>query len=494
MARLLGIAVTTETRAEPGLDRAPRGPIVLPTKSSSQPELAPLAGTRHEGDEVRRATAWLVAAGLAAAAASAASGRGATVPAAISLDEALAEARTANATLPVPALDEQIADQRQREAAAQRRWLLWLDGDLQVAPTPGYDPVVTNLGEERLQVAAEKTLYDGGALAAQAARAAAERAVTTVLYRRAVSDVELGVREEYAAVLAGEREVAAREEGLRRLGNYLGWLAGRQRAGQAVTADLVRTRVRLAVDRSGRPRRPSAPGSGAGEPGDADGTGARRRLRPGAATAAVAARRRGRRSRTGTRGRSGERRGRGGRGRVGESRRPLAGPRIGARFDFGLWGSDTTRLVPGDYAAAHPGADFAGRLGRDLGYSFTLGLSWPLFDFGANRARAAQAESRSSRRVGRWRPSGSRPIGNSRWPRSPSEPGLRAVPAARRRAARERATPTSRPRAAIAAARPAIWTWSMPFLPRSTRRSRRPRSSWPIHVARALELRWGGAP
>jgi outer membrane protein TolC len=66
-------------------------------------------------------------------------------------------------------------------------------------------------------------------------------------------------------------------------------------------------------------------------------------------------------------------------------------PKLDARFDLGLWGSDTTRLVPRDFAAAHPGADFADRLDRDLGYSLSFGFTWPLFDGGARQAREAAA-------------------------------------------------------------------------------------------------------
>ncbi len=308
----------------------------------------------------------------------------------ISLDQALAAARSANASLPVAALDAEMAAARQRAAEAQRRWLGVLEGGLVLAPESGYDPVMTNLGEERLQVAAEKTLYDGGALAAEARRAAAEGGVASAGYRRAVADVELDVRGQYAAALAAEREIAAREEGLRRLGSYLDWLGGRAGAGQAVAADRLRTRVRIAVDRAAlvdvRQRlesartnlatlmgrspdfafeltalpEPSAPGT---EAGDADRAPEVDVARGEAEVAAAGL-------------------------KIAQAMRR---PRLGARFDLGLWGSDTTRLVPRDYAAAHPGADFADRLGRDLGYSLSLDFSWPLFDAGARRARETEA-------------------------------------------------------------------------------------------------------
>jgi hypothetical protein len=43
---------------------------------------------------------------------------------------------------------------------------LALTGDFMFAPPNGYDPVVTNVGEERLQLSAVKLLYDGGAAVA----------------------------------------------------------------------------------------------------------------------------------------------------------------------------------------------------------------------------------------------------------------------------------------------------------------------------------------
>jgi outer membrane protein TolC len=67
-------------------------------------------------------------------------------------------------------------------------------------------------------------------------------------------------------------------------------------------------------------------------------------------------------------------------------------PHLALLADVGLWGSDTSHAVPPDFAALHPGATFGDRVRRDLGYSLSVSFSWPLTSFGAIQARVAQAE------------------------------------------------------------------------------------------------------
>ncbi len=309
----------------------------------------------------------------------------------ISLEAALAAARSANAALPVADYDTRIAQQRRREAEAMRRLQVHLDGDLWVAPAPGYDPVITNLGEDRLQIGVEKPLYDGGALRAGAAQARADLAASAARYRMAEQDLDLEVRQQYAAILAAEREVGARREGLDRLASYRSLLEDRERSGQPVAPDLLRTRVRLATDRAAllaaeetvdqaraglnslMGRDPGAPLEVATLPDPAPPNPvteeAWKRAPEIAAAehdveAAAAA------------------------SRVAEAQ---LRPRVTARADAGLWGSDTTRWVPNDFSATHPGASFGDRLRRDLGYSFTLGFSLPIFDSGVFAARIAES-------------------------------------------------------------------------------------------------------
>jgi outer membrane protein TolC len=67
-------------------------------------------------------------------------------------------------------------------------------------------------------------------------------------------------------------------------------------------------------------------------------------------------------------------------------------PVLFASADGGLWGSDTSHLVPPDLKAANADAGFGDRLRRDAGYSLSVTFSWPLWDLGGRRARLAQAE------------------------------------------------------------------------------------------------------
>jgi outer membrane protein TolC len=310
----------------------------------------------------------------------------------LTLERAIQIAQVANASLPVAALDLQISDQVRREAEAVRRVQLALTGDFIFAPPNGYDPVVTNAGEERFQLSGAKLLYDGGAAAAGIRQAGAQRGAAAARYRQAVRDVEYEVRIRFAELLAAGREIGARTEGLERLRGYESLLESRQRAGQAVAADLLRTRVeitsadadlidaetrqdtaRMALNHlmgrdPGMPVNPEAlpPPPPVTETSSApwqsvpEIEAARRTAEAASAALDIA--------------------------------RAEKKPHLTLFADAGLWGSDTSHAVPPDYAATHPGATFGDRLRRDLGYSLTLDFSLPLTGFGAIRARIAEAE------------------------------------------------------------------------------------------------------
>jgi outer membrane protein TolC len=310
----------------------------------------------------------------------------------LTLERAIEIAQAANARLPVAALDVEIREQMRLEAEAVRRVHLAFDGDLIFAPPNGYDPVVTNSGEERAQLSATKLLYDGGAAAAGIRRAGAQRGAAAARYRQAVRDVDYEVRIRFAELLAAGREITARMEGLERLQGYETLLESRRQAGQAVAADLLRTRVAMTAARADlldaetrqdgarmalnhlMARDPAAPLTPASLPPPA----------PLAATSPLpwqsvpeieAARRETDAASAAL--------------DVARSERKL---HLFLLADAGLWGSDTTHAVPPDFAATHPGATFGDRLRRDLGYSVSLDFSLPLTSFGGIRARIAQAE------------------------------------------------------------------------------------------------------
>src|SRR5689334_22445984 len=83
-------------------------------------------------------------------------------PAALTLEDALGLARAANVKLPAAAAETEIAREKLREARAERWLKVAIEGDFIDAPSGSYDPILTNLGEERLQVTAKQPLYDGG--------------------------------------------------------------------------------------------------------------------------------------------------------------------------------------------------------------------------------------------------------------------------------------------------------------------------------------------
>lgn len=310
---------------------------------------------------------------------------------AVTLEQALSEARVANARLPLPAYDVAIAREKLHEARAERWLKVAVEGEFLYAPPSGYDPVLTNLGEFRLQAVGRQPLYDGGARRAAVAKAEAELDAASGRYRIGEKDLALEVTSRYDELLAAREEIAARREALSRLTSYRSMLRSRQASGQAIAPDLMKTDVRLAseeanaIDAERRAddarlelnnlmgRQPAAPLEiaplplpGPGFPPDSPAMedvpevlAARAEAR--AADAALAVSRAERR------------------------------PHLDLSADVGFWGSDTSRLVPLDLKARDPDATFADRIRRDAGYSLRLSLTWSVFDFGAVRARIAQS-------------------------------------------------------------------------------------------------------
>ncbi len=123
-----------------------------------------------------------------------------------------------------------------------------MEGDFLYAPPGAYDPIVTNLGEERLQVIARQPIYDGGARRAELAQTDADIAAAGARYRIAERDLAMEVSNRFGEMLAAEREIDVRQEGTERLAGYRTSLESRKAAGQGVSADLLKTDVRIASE------------------------------------------------------------------------------------------------------------------------------------------------------------------------------------------------------------------------------------------------------
>jgi outer membrane protein TolC len=306
-----------------------------------------------------------------------------TAPTPLTLDEALRRAREANLKLPQASLETDAAEQKLREARAERWMKVAIDGDFIYAPPGGYDPVVTNAGEARLQLSAKQPILDGGARRAAIDRARSEGDAARARFRVAEKDLDVEVRSRFAEWLEADTEIAVRRNGLERLRRYRTSLESRKASGQGIAADLFKTEVRLAADEAdaieaeGRraeaaveldvlmglppdtplvlapppaPTMEAAPAVVPAGPEVAEAEALEQ-----AAEADVRAARADKRL------------------------------HLSASADVGWWGADTTQWS-------------IDRWQRDAGYSLGMQVSWLLWDFGASEARIARAklEARSA--------------------------------------------------------------------------------------------------
>ncbi|HKD19515.1 MAG TPA: TolC family protein [Thermoanaerobaculia bacterium] len=299
----------------------------------------------------------------------------------LTLEKAIAEALAANARLPIPALDVSLAAEREREAKAERWLKVALESDFIYAP-PGYSAAITNLGEARLQGVVRQPVYAGGALKAGVDRALANKDAAAARYRMAQKDVELEVRGRFAELAAARTEIDVRRTGLDQLSTYMSSLRSRQAAGQGVTADLLKTSVRVELEQATvadaeqradearlglnelMGRDPAAPLTLAplpppGEPKAIEDASWNAAPDIGAAQAEAHA---------------------------AEAQITIASaerrPHLLFSADAGFLADDTT----------HPfQTQFWDRVWRDGGYSLSLVFSWPVWDTGAAQARVAQA-------------------------------------------------------------------------------------------------------
>ena len=303
----------------------------------------------------------------------------AAAPPPMTLEEVLRRARDANLKLPQATLETEAADRKVREARAERWMKVAIDGDFIYAPPGGYDPVVTNAGEARLQLTAKQPILDGGARKAAIDRARSDRDAARARLRVAEKDLEVEVRSRFAEWLEADAEITARRNGLERLGRYRTSLESRKASGQGIAADLLKTQVRLAsdeadaIDAEGRraeaaaelaammglpPDAPLALVAPAPEPSPALDASAAPAAGPEVAEAEALER-----------------------GAQADIRAARAEKRLhlSASADAGWWGADTTRWA-------------VERWRRDAGFSLGMQVSWLLWDFGASDARIARAD------------------------------------------------------------------------------------------------------
>jgi outer membrane protein TolC len=305
---------------------------------------------------------------------------------ALSLEQALVEARAANMRLPLPAFEIQVLRARQREAVAERWLKVAVDGDFIYAPfhSHGYDPALTNFGEAGMKVGARQPIYAGGAIVAGVERADAAVAAGEARYRIAEKDLELDVRSRYYELDGSLAEQAIRQTTIDRIRGYLRLLESRKASGQAVAGDVFKAQVRLALEESARldaeqhaeearmalnqllGREPAgalalaplpAPEPPAGEP---SGSSPWERA-PEIVQAEAEA-------------------------RTAKAETVLARaerlPHLAFSADAGFWTSDTMHL----------NGDFWERFGSNRGYSLAMVLTWSIWDRGALQSRIAAAD------------------------------------------------------------------------------------------------------
>ena len=169
---------------------------------------------------------------------------------ALTVEQALREARTANAQLPLAALDVSIARERVREAKA-RRWLqVSVEASLRYAPPfASYGSGGSgDVNEETLQAVMTQPIYEGDRIEARVRAAEADVVGRTARYRIDEKSLELEVRLRFARYEQFRESLVLRRDGLRQLDEYVTRIDERRAAGQPVTADLLKAQARALAE------------------------------------------------------------------------------------------------------------------------------------------------------------------------------------------------------------------------------------------------------
>lgn len=158
----------------------------------------------------------------------------------LTLDDALREARAANAALPAAALGVDIARTAVREGRASRAPRVGLASGLNAGVPSSY---TTSQGA--VQLVASDTLFAGGLRRANLLAARYRVAGAEAGFRMSVKDVDFAVRMRVADFLRALREITFRQQGIDRLRSYLTQIEQRRAAGQPVGGDVLTAQVRL---------------------------------------------------------------------------------------------------------------------------------------------------------------------------------------------------------------------------------------------------------
>ena len=127
----------------------------------------------------------------------------------LTLDEALSEARNANAHLPVAARGVDIARTSVRESKASRSPELAVTSSVNTG-----GPLAYTTSQGAAQVVGAATLFDGGLRRANLSAANFRLQGAGAGFRVAEKDVDLAVRLWFSEFLRAENEIAFREQGI----------------------------------------------------------------------------------------------------------------------------------------------------------------------------------------------------------------------------------------------------------------------------------------
>lgn len=161
----------------------------------------------------------------------------------LTLAEALRLAREANAHLPVAAMNVSIVRAQLREQQARNKPGIALDGDIhQGAPT------AYTTGDARLQVLGSDTVFDGGRVRASITSTRHLVRGAEAGFRVVEKDLELNVRQLFAEGVHAQTVIEIRRTSLEHLRVYLSLVEAQAAGGLGVSGDVLRTRARVASE------------------------------------------------------------------------------------------------------------------------------------------------------------------------------------------------------------------------------------------------------